>query len=308
MSTDKQQRLGRGLDALLASGRASPSHPAAVATTDGEQAIYRRVAIAHVRANPMQPRREFDEARLEELSVSLRDNGLLQPITVRKSADGFELIAGERRLRAAQRLGWKDIPAIVRDDRSFDGQSLLALALVENLQRADLNPIEEAEGYQKLVSDFSLTQHQVAEIVGRERSTVANLLRLLALPDAVRDAVRQGALSVGHARALLAVTDVSRLAELAQTTIAEGLSVREVERRAREMAPPKTRTLRKAAAALPQSADVREIEGELRKRFQTDVAVRLTGASAGEVRISFYSADDLERLLELLLRTSRPLS
>src|SRR5690606_28271561 len=176
---------------------------------------YRVLPLARIRPNPLQPRKEFREEDLADLEASLRVSGLLQPITVRpapRGAEGYELIAGERRFRAAQRLGWTEIPAVVRD---VDDQTLLSLAMVENLQRADLNPIEEAEGYDQLIREFSLTQQEVADIVGKDRSTVANTLRLLALPASVRRLVWDGALTVGHARALLGLGDANPMADLA---------------------------------------------------------------------------------------------
>jgi ParB family chromosome partitioning protein len=251
----------------------------------------------------MQPRKEFREEDLADLEASLRVNGLLQPVTVRPapSGNGYELIAGERRFRASQRLGWTEIPAIVKE---IGDKELLTLALVENLQRADLNPIEEAEGYQQLMSTFSLTQQETADIVGKDRSTVANMLRLLGLPASVRRQVREGALSLGHARALLALGDDIRMADLAKIVVAEGLSVREVEQRVRETTGgrsggAKGATAKTAGDARP--AEARAIEEQLRRRFQTDVKLALSGKAQGEIRLAFYSNEDLSRLLELLL-------
>ena len=192
--------------------------------------------IDEIRANPFQPRKEFRPEDLAELETSLRTNGLLQAITVRPATNGhgYELIAGERRLRAATRIGWKEIPAVIKE---IDDRALLTLALVENLQRADLNPIEEGEGYQRLITDFSLTQLEVAEIVGKDRSTVANMLRLLNLPIFIRGMVRDGQLTVGHARALLAVASEREMLELAREIVAKGLTVRDVEQRARNAVP-----------------------------------------------------------------------
>jgi len=244
----------------------------------------------------------------------LRVSGLLQPVTVRPAprGGGFELIAGERRFRAAQRIGWAEIPAIVKD---VDDRMLLSLAMVENLQRADLNPIEEAEGYEQLIRDFSLTQQEVADIVGKDRSTVANTLRLLALPATVRRLVWDGQLTVGHARALLGIGDEARIAELAREVVAQGLSVREVERRVREnvrSGPKKSGAAVGAAGAAPmagatdaRSAEVRHLEDQLRKHLGTDARIVQSGKERGELRIPFYSADDFERLLELLLGANR---
>jgi ParB family chromosome partitioning protein len=250
----------------------------------------------------MQPRKEFREEDLADLEASIRVNGLLQPVTVRSSpsGSGYELIAGERRFRAAQRLGWAEIPAIVRE---IGDRELLTLALVENLQRTDLNPIEEAEGYQQLMSAFSLTQQATADIVGKDRSTVANMLRLLGLPASVRRQVREGAISLGHARALLSLGDDIRIADLAKLVAAEGLSVREVERRVREATGAQSRTGTGTAAKTGETrpAEARLIEDQLRRRFQTDVKLALSGKAQGEIRLSFYSNDDLSRLLDLLL-------
>ncbi|MBV9879625.1 MAG: ParB/RepB/Spo0J family partition protein, partial [Gemmatirosa sp.] len=182
MATDKPRRLGRGLEALLASRTAAPDAPAA----PSETSALRSIAVGQIRPNPYQPRQEFRPEELADLESSLKASGLLQPITVRPAPGGgagYELIAGERRYRAATNLGWTEIPAIVKE---IDDQTLLTLALVENLQRADLNPIEEAEGYQRLIAEFGLTQQQVADVVGKDRSTVNNVLRLLGLPASVR--------------------------------------------------------------------------------------------------------------------------
>lgn len=257
--------------------------------------------MAQIRPNPAQPRKEFREEELADLEASLRVNGLIQPVTVRPSPSGtgYELIAGERRFRAAQRLNWTEIPAIVRD---VGDKELLTLALVENLQRTDLNPIEEAEGYQQLMTSYSLTQQETADIVGKDRSTVANMLRLLGLPASVRRQVREGALSLGHARALLALGDDIRIADLAKIVIAEGLSVRAVEQRVRETTGGRA-SVRKAATTSSDTrpAEARHIEEQLRRKFQTDVKLTLTGKAQGQIGLSFYNNEDLSRLLELLL-------
>jgi ParB family chromosome partitioning protein len=306
MSTDKPRRLGRGLEALLAV-RPVDGEPRS-ARVEAPRSALRSLPIGQIKPNPLQPRKEFVEADLRDLESSIRANGLLQPVTVRADANGkdFFLIAGERRFRAVQRLGWREIPAIVREETEVDDKSLLTLALVENLQRSDLNPIEEGEGYQQLISQFSLSQQEVADVVGKDRSTVANTLRLLALPSQVRRMVREGELTIGHARALLSLGDDHRMIELAKQIIAEGLNVREVERRVREAG-----TKRSAARAAAPKPDVRRppevarIEEELRRHLQTDAKVHLSATNAGELRIPFYSADDLERLLDLVLGTSR---
>ena len=203
--TERVRRLGRGLDALLVPSSRPQSQDSAASAASGTALGFRTVPVAVIATNPLQPRKEFDPTDLDELKNSIKTSGLLQPLLVRPHGTGFELVAGERRFRAIQALGWKDVPVHVRE---LDDQAVLTLALIENLQRADLNPIEEAEGYQELVSKFGLTQLQVADAVGRERSTVANMLRLLALPDAVRMMVRDGSVSLGHARALLGLSGV----------------------------------------------------------------------------------------------------
>lgn len=302
MSTDKPRRLGRGLEALLS---ARPGASAAELSTPVVSAL-RQIPLSQIRPNPLQPRKEFAATELAELQASIRANGLLQPVTVRPAERGFELIAGERRFRAVQQLGWREIPAIVRDAGEVDDKALLLLALVENLQRTDLNPIEEGEGYQQVIDRFSLTQQQVAEIVGKDRSTVANTLRLLALPSVVRRMVREGALTVGHARALLALGDDHRMIELARVTVEEGLNVREVERRVRESGT-KRAAVRGTSPGAParRSPEAVRIEEELRRHLQTDVKIHLSAKDRGELRVSFYSADDLERLLDLVLGAAR---
>lgn len=292
-------RLGRGLEALLSSRPVARSDaPRAAGERDG----LRRLPIAQIRPNPMQPRKEFREEDLADLEASLRVNGLIQPVSVRPSptGTGYELIAGERRFRAAQRLNWSEIPAIVRE---INDKELLTLALVENLQRADLNPIEEAEGYQQLMSTYSLTQQETAEIVGKDRSTIANMLRLLGLPASVRRQVRDGAISLGHARALLALGDDIRIADLAKIVVAEGLSVREVEQRVRDTTGGRPRSKKSATTKTgdQRPAEARQIEEQLRRRFQTDVKLTLTGTAQGQISLSFYNNEDLSRLLELLL-------
>lgn len=295
MSTEKQRRLGRGLEALIGAAQ-----PAAVAASE-----LQRIPVSRIRANPYQPRREFDPTALAELEASIRANGLLQPITVRRKGESYELIAGERRLRAVRNLDWKDVPAVVRD---FDDQTMLVLALVENLQRADLNPIEEARGYQRLLGEFSLTHQEVADAVGKDRSTITNLLRVLTLPEHVQQLVESGKLSAGHARALAGMDHTEALA-IADQIVSRGLSVRQAEELARKQRGASTPSASKAdvgAGVGKRSAMVRQIEDELRHYLQTDVQIELRGDANGAVRISFYSADDLERIMALMLPQRRP--
>jgi len=299
MSTDKPRRLGRGLDALLATRATSAT--AALEREPGD--ALHALPIDEIRPNPFQPRKNFRPEDLAELEASLKSNGLLQAVTVRRAADGigYELIAGERRLRAATRIGWTRIPAVVKE---IDDRALLTMALVENLQRADLNPIEEGEGYQRLIGDFSLTQQEVAEIVGKDRSTVANMLRLLNLPAFIRTMVRDGHLTVGHARALLAVSSEREMLELAREVVAKGLTVRDVEQRARKTAPESTSRASKRTSGERTSglnAELKRLQDELRRHLQTDVTITVGNHERGKIEIAFYSSDDLERVLDLVL-------
>jgi ParB family chromosome partitioning protein len=311
VSADTPRRLGRGLEALISTAK-QQREPAPAAPESGARSTsdLQRVRIADITPNRFQPRRTFTEPELGELQASLKASGLLQPITVRaQPGGGWELVAGERRLRAATRLGWTEIPAVVRD---FDDRAMLTLALVENLQRADLNPLEEAEGYQRLIDEFGLTQQQVADAVGKDRTTITNLLRVLSLPAAIRQMVEQGHITAGHARALLPLKDERRQIELANEIVARQLSVRDAESRARDITGGSgTKSRGSAGSATPApsvggtapSADpaVRRIEEKLRRHLQTDVSVQQLGSDRGVVRISFYSNDDLERVLELVL-------
>jgi ParB family transcriptional regulator, chromosome partitioning protein len=308
MSVDKgpPRRLGRGLEALLGAAAHVSAEPGSPV---------RQVPIEQIRTNPYQPRKTFKAEEIAELQASLGAVGLLQPVTVRTIAgvDGYELIAGERRLRAATALGWTEIAAIVK---TMDDRAALTLALVENLQRTDLNPMEEAEGYQRLVDEFHLSHQDVAHAVGKDRSTVANLLRLLALPKPVRQLLRDGKITVGHARALLAAPSERAMMLLAQNVVLNDLSVREIERRVRSLNPkaPLTHPTAPRQPVLPValrggfgrtpdpvSPEIRAIEDRLRAYLQTDVRVDLGGPQSGTITIRFYSNDDLDRVLELVV-------
>jgi ParB family chromosome partitioning protein len=292
VATEKTpRRLGRGLEALLGTA-------GGLASTD--EGALKLIPTAQVARNPFQPRTEFRAEDLLELQESLKASGLLQPITVRRrpGKDGFELIAGERRLRAATKLGWKEIPAIIRE---IDDKTLLTLALVENLQRSDLNPIEEGEGYHRLSHDFGLTQQQIAETVGKDRTTIANMLRVLQLPESARKLLQDGKLSMGHAKVLLGLDDSGKIADLANEIVREGLTVRQLEQRLRQVdgAP------RKGKAGRPRTADrqspeVRQIQDRLRRFLQTDATLTVGPNNRGTLTLHFYSADDLERLLDVM--------
>lgn len=306
MSAEKPRRLGRGLEALIP-GAASPAASLAAPT----ESDLRRIPLSRIRPNPFQPRREFDPTEMAELEASLKSSGLLQPISVRHRGDAYELIAGERRLRAASNLGWTEISAIVRD---FNDQTMLVLALVENLQRANLNAIEEARGYRRLQEEFGLTQQRVAEVVGKDRTTVTNLLRILTLPADVQVLVERGALSAGHARALLALSPAHSVVEIAKSAVQRGASVRELEAMVRELSaaggerpesPPTTPAQPRTSPVEVADPAVKRIEDDLRRYLQTDVRIQVTGDKKGKVELAFYSNDDLDRLLDLILRERR---
>jgi ParB family transcriptional regulator, chromosome partitioning protein len=290
-------RLGKGLGALL--GESVLEAPA-----EGD---VRKVRLDRIQPNPFQPRREFTPEELAELQESIRVNGLLQPPVVRPAPGSqpgrFELVAGERRFRCVRDLGWEEIPVFVRD---VDDRTLLVLALVENIQREELGVLEEAEGYRVLVQEFGMTQAEVAESVGKKRSTVANALRLLRLPASVRRQLAAGALSMGHARALLGVEDPGRLLELARRGADEGWSVREMEDRIRKpsrSASPDVGGRRgggKSEGDELLSPVLRALQEEMRHALGTRVAVREGKGGGGKIEIPFHSPADFERIFALL--------
>jgi ParB family chromosome partitioning protein len=287
--TGKRDRLGRGLGALLGDYLGEASAPPAPT---------RLLPVSAIAPNPFQPRRDFAEEELADLASSMRENGLLQPIVVRTKAGGgavqWELVAGERRWRAAMRLGWKEIPASVRE---LDDRTMLVLAMVENLQRSGLAPLEEAEGYRRLGEEFSLSQQQIAEVVGKDRSTVANSLRLLQLPVSIKQLLADGKLSAGHARALLGLSDARRMADLARAAVAKGWSVREVEahvQRGRTVRP------RSGRAARPRDPAARALEVELQRVLGTAARIRPGKGQSGRIEIPYYGAEDFERVFEIV--------
>jgi ParB family chromosome partitioning protein len=302
----RKPRLGKGLSALL--GDFSAETQQAIATGEG----VRDVPTSRIVPNPFQPRREFSAEQLAELEDSIRKNGLLQPLVVRPRTDAspdgaeWELIAGERRWRAVRRLGWAQVPVVVRE---IDDRAMLVLAIVENVQRAGLSPLEEAAAYRQLIDEFSYTQAEVADSVGRERSTVANLLRLLQLPASVQRMVNEGQLSMGHARALLGLEEEREITDLARQAAESGMSVRTVEEKVRQLRPGGA-----SAAASPRSTmagvreamddpHVRHLEAELQRALGTAVKIRLASGKSGRIEIPFYNADDFDRVLELILGT-----
>lgn len=301
MASEKtSRRLGRGLNALF--------NAASLAKEESTGGLM-EIPVSQIQSNPFQPRQDFNAEELKELRDSLKSSGLLQPIIVRRRLDGvdsYELVVGERRLRAAISLGWTTISTVVKD---LDDRQLLGLALVENLQRSDLNPIEEAEGYSRLITEFGHSQQSVAEMVGRDRSTIANMLRVLQLPATVRQMVRDGLLATGHARPLLGLRDEAQIIELAQEIVRKGLTARDIEQRVRESSQVvKTRKGKRGSLSRvdSRSAEIHSLEERLRKYLQTDVSLVSVSKSQGSIRISFYSAEDLERITELMGLTQNP--
>jgi len=251
--------------------------------------------VALVRPNPYQPRKTFAPEALTELQDSIAQHGVLQPVILRSTADGYELIAGERRWRASQALGKKTIPAVIRDGVS--DQAMLELALVENLQRADLDPLEKARGFQQLV-DQGLTQDEVAREVGLQRSTVANFLRLLELSETVQKVVSQGMITMGHARALLGLPDRRRQDELCALTVRRGLTVRDVETRVRELQGRSSEPVKTQVP--PKPPWVRDMEARMRTHLGTKVQVKNREGYQGEIVVEYHGREDLERVYALL--------
>ena len=285
--TSKKPALGRGLSALI---------PQASVPVQGDlppSTGIVRVAVERILRDPTQPRKTFDEAKLRELAESIRTQGVIQPILVRRDGADYRLIAGERRWRAAQLAGLHEVPTVVRDVTAAEA---FELALVENLQRTDLNPLEEAEGYRRLIQEFGLTQDQVGERVGRDRTSVANALRLLQLPQPVKDLLATGALGMGHARALLGMAG-AELVRTAERIAREQLSVRETERIVRTARASSSAPSRKPAG----STAARAVVEDLQRRLGTKVRLEDRGGK-GTLEIDFFSYEDLERILALLRR------
>lgn len=306
--SSKKAALGRGLSAILPSQEERDEQDNDRAQRTDRIRLAGRVAdveVNSVRPNPYQPRKNFDEKALDELAASILQLGIIQPITIRATDDGFEIISGERRLRAARRAGLKRIPAYVRE---ADSEAMLEMAIVENIQREELNPIEVALGYQRLIEECELTQEQVAQKIGKNRATIANFLRLLKLPPRIQASLRDGRVSVGHARALITVDDDRFQLELINAIEEEELSVREVEDRVRawregdeeeEASREPTKKLEPARVDR-DSLQVREYTAQLRSMLSTQVKIR-HASGGGKIEIEYYSDEDLERLMDLLL-------
>lgn len=290
----KQFGLGKGLGALI------PEPEIAFAAGEGldEAGGVRTIPLSKLRPNPDQPRRSFDEAALAELANSLKSHGVIQPIVAEDAGDGsFIIVAGERRYRAAKMAGLTELPVIVR---SFDPQKRLEIALIENVQREDLNPVEEAEAYRSLMSLGGRSQEEVADAVGKSRSAVANALRLLKLPEPMLSALRDGNLTAGHARAILSVIDPGRRELLFTRIVAEGISVREAEAAAAELnAPPARRGEEAKRPEKPKEPEILAVEERLIEALGTKVSIK-GDARKGTISIEYYSLEDLERILDTL--------
>jgi len=283
-----KRRLGRGLNALISNSDTK--------LIEGENSQVKKIDLKLIEPNPYQPRKIFNQEELDELTQSIKEHGLIQPIIVRKaeSDSGYQIVAGERRYRASKSLKLKEIEAIITD---IDEQQMMEIALIENLQRKDLNPIEEAEAYQQLIDTFNLVQAQLAKRVGKSRSSIANSLRLLKLPDEIKEYVSRGTLAMGHARALLAIEDIDLQKEVAQEIIDKELSVRETEKlikwlKSKSSQPKKKNTTKK-------DPNVTIVEEKLRGILGTKVAIQ-SGKKKGKIVIEYYSNDDLSRIIEVL--------
>ncbi len=285
--TGTERRLGRGLGSLLGAS-ADP------APTGGTQEI----PLEAIRPNPHQPRRIFDPAALDELTESVRQHGILQAIVVRPLGTGFELVAGERRTRAARAAGLLTIPAVIRVDIS--DEKMLELALVENVQRQDLDPIERARGYRQMMEQLNLTQERVADRVGLKRATVANHVRLLELPAVAQDAVQGGLVSMGHARALLGLTQPDRIADFIGRIVREGLSVRDVEGLVRAASRPAGSGSGAVLTPAGSPPWIRELEQRMEEHLGTKVTLRNQPGFRGQVVIDYFNRTDLDRLAQVL--------
>lgn len=281
------RRLGKGLAALLGENFDADEGPG----------LESEVPLERIRPNPFQPRSEFDDEGIARLAASIRENGLLQPIVVRPMGETFQIVAGERRYRALRELEWENVPVITR---GLSDEQMLVVALVENLQRENLSPLEEAQGYRQLIDDFGLTQEDVGRHVGRDRSTVSNALRLLSLPEAVQRLLAEGRIAAGHARAILGLEEASARVEMAERVAKAGWSVRETERRVRSARSPDGGRKTAPAPTPPTAADpgVRQAELILERALGTQVRVR-TDPPGGEIVVSFHDDDDFVRLLEM---------
>lgn len=283
----ESRALGRGLSALI------PDKVDLGQTASKENVGL--LQVSQIKDNSQQPRSHYDSMKLEELKRSIKDKGVLQPILVRQHGEGYEVIAGERRLRAARALGLQEVPAIVKNVSS---EEAFVIALIENIQREELNAIEEANAYRRLINDYHLSPDDVAKSVAKDYSTVSNLMRLLNLPEYIQEAVIEDSISMGHGRALLAVTDETRQKQIFDKIVEKGLSVREVEAMIKSEG---HSLLRRAKREKPRSADLTSVEEELQRIVGSKVRIQ-SQKKRGKIIIEYYSFDDLERILSLIRR------
>jgi ParB family chromosome partitioning protein len=292
----KKKGLGRGLSALIPDLKRDDSEELVAESSSGTSS---NIPIKKIRINPWQPRREFDQVALEELAESIRTHGLIQPISVRRVDEHFELISGERRFRASKLIGLKEIPAYIKDN--VGDEQMLQFAIIENLQREDLNPIEIAISYKRLIDEFNLTQEEVANKVGKNRTTVTNNLRLLNLPEVVQKSLSQNEISSGHARALLPLEDIASIVKAWKHIVENELSVRETENYVKNFSRFEQKTTtEKDELSQELKAIIEDTEDSLRNKFGTDVRIKFKKDEKGSIVINYYSKKDLNRILELL--------
>ena len=293
MAAPKNRGLGKGLEALFSNSEIDTQEISVTKKEESEEKGISFININEIKPNQNQPRKSFNEEKLEELAASIIENGLIQPVILRKADKGYEIVAGERRWRACRKAGLKEIPCIIRE---FTNEQNMLIAIIENMQREDLNPIEEAEGLNQMIVNFGMTQEQVSKSVGKSRPYITNALRLLKLPSEIREMLLANQLSAGHARAIAGIGDTEKQIQLAEYAIKEGLSVREIEKIIKEENAPKKKISRKKAE---KSADVRKVEDDLKQIMGTKVNLNQSGKK-GKIEIEYYSRDELERLIEML--------
>jgi ParB family transcriptional regulator, chromosome partitioning protein len=290
----KKGGLGRGLGALIADAAPVEITPTNKKTTAEEPASgdsVRYIKTFDIMPNENQPRKTFDEEKLQDLANSILEHGVIQPIILRKKGKNYEIVAGERRWRAAIKAGLTEVPCLVRE---LDEEQNMLIAIIENMQREDLNPIEEAEGISRMVETFGMTQDAVSKSLGKSRPYITNSLRLLKLPDYVRDLVSEGKLSAAHGRTVITIEDEEARKKLCDKIVKEGLSVRETEKLAAEIGKPKKKPVKKT-----KNANVAKVERELKDALGTKVNINQKG-NKGKIEIEYFSKDELERLLEML--------
>ncbi len=275
------KRLGKGLDALISED-----------VSKGKEKV-EKIRTSEIAPNPLQPRKRFSEEKMDELICSIREKGVIQPVLLRPTGGGYELVAGERRWRAAQKLQIEEVPAIIRDD--IDDANSLEISLIENIQREELNPIEEANAYQELIGQFEYTLDKVGQMMGKDKTTVSNSLRLLTLPEEIQNYVEEGKISAGHAKAILSITSEQKRKKIAKTIMRKGISVRETEQLVRKLTESKPKLKR------TKEPEIAQIEEALQHKLGTKVTVH-KGQKRGRIEIQYFSNEDLQRLLRLILQ------